>query len=148
MGEDAEGGHCSLEWCSRVAVSLEGAVDDVGSLVDQVRHDWLTLRTIPRNISWNSHSVSVASSVVLVEHWGLSSSPLAMRIWNWRVSRQNFTKIPPEEIWIVQESSLMESAVVENNWSLVSQTSSNTLRHEEKHVCISNPASSIEILDW
>ena len=121
----------SLESRGGVAVSLEGTVDDIGSSVHKIWHNWLILRTIPRNISWLSNSVSVASLVILMEDWRLSSSPLSMRIWNWWVLWKNSGQIPPEEIWIVQESSSMELMVVEYNWSLISKTSSESLRYED-----------------
>ena len=86
--------------------------------------------------------------MVLMEHWSLSSTPLSVRIWNWWVARQYAANIPPEQVWVVEESTLVESIVVEDDWSLVSQTSANTSRHEENHVCISDPASHVEVFDW
>ena len=121
----------SLELRRRVRVSLERTVDYIGSLVDQVWHHWLAHRSIPWNVSWLSHSVSVYSTMVLVEHWSLSSAPLSVSVWNRWVAWQNTANIPPEQVWIVKESSLVESMVIEHDWSLISQTSTNTSRHEE-----------------
>ena len=42
----------------------------------------------------------------------------------------------------------MESVIVEYNWSLISKSSTNTLGDKEHHVCVSNPASNVEVLDW
>ena len=42
----------------------------------------------------------------------------------------------------------MESMIVHNNWSGISQTSSKTLRHEIVNVEIGQPASHVEILNW
>ncbi len=86
--------------------------------------------------------------MVLMEDWSLSSAPLAMGIWNWWVAWQNSAHIPPEEVWIVEKSALMEPMVVEHDWSLESQTSANTTRHEKDHVCVGEPASHVEVLDW
>jgi len=79
----------SLKSSGGVAVSLEGTVSNIGSLIDEVWHDWLILRTIPRNISWLSCSVSVTSFMVLMENWSLSDSPLVVSIWYWWVSWEN-----------------------------------------------------------
>jgi len=38
--------------------------------------------------------------------------------------------------------------VVENNRSLISQTSAESLRHKEDEVEVRQPASDIEILNW
>ena len=38
--------------------------------------------------------------------------------------------------------------VIENNWSLISQTSAESLRHKDDKVEVSQPASDIEILNW
>ena len=139
---------CSLEWGSGVAVSLEGTVDNICSGIDKIWHDWLILRTVPWNISWLSNSVSVTGLVVLMEYWGLSSSPLSVGIWNWWVLWENSAKVPPEEIWVVHQSSSVELMVVHDNWSLVSETSSESLRNEEHQVEVRQPASDVEVLNW
>jgi len=72
----------SLELRGAVAVSLEGSVDDASSHIYQVRHDWLIHGTIPLYVSWLSLSVSISSSVVLMEDWGLSCSPFSVSIWD------------------------------------------------------------------
>ena len=110
----------SLKLWSRVRVSLESTIDDIRALLDEVWHDWVVHGTIPCNVSWHSHSVPVASTMVLVEDWSLSSSPLSVSIWNWWISWQNTAHIPPEEVWIVEKSALMEPMVIEHNWSLES----------------------------
>ena len=138
----------SLERSSGVAVSLESTVVHVGASVHKVWHDWLVLRTVPRNVSWLSDSVSVAGLVVLMEHWLLSSSPLSVGVWNWRVLWENSADVPPEQVWVVQQGSRVELMVVENNWSLVSQTSAESLGHEDDQVEVSEPASDVEVLDW
>ena len=139
---------CSLKLWSRVAVSLEGTVDDIGSLVHEVWHDWLVHGSIPWDVSWLSHSVSVTGLVVLMEYWSLSSSPFLVVIWNWRVSWQHSSQIPPEQVWVVQQCSRIEFLIVEYNWSSESKTSSESLGDEIVDVEIGQPASNIEVLNW
>lgn len=132
----------------RVTVSLEGSVDDVRALVDEVWHDWLVHGTVPWDVSWLSHSVSVDHLVVLVEDWGLPGSPLSVGIWHWRVSWENSAEIPPVEVWVVQQGPLVEALVVEHNWSLISQTSADSSGYEEHQVCPCDPASHVEVFNW
>ena len=126
----------ALELRSGVAVSLEGSVDDIGTLVDEVWHDWLTHGTIPVDISRSSHSVSVDDLVVLMMHWSLSSHPLSVGIWGWWVPWKDTAHVPPVEIWVVQHSSLLESLVVEDDWLLVSETSTKSSGNEESEISI------------
>ena len=138
----------SLEWGGRVAVSLEGTVDNIGSSIDKVWHNWLILRAVPWNISWLSNPVSVAGLVVLMEDWSLSGSPLSVSIWNRWVLWQDPGEVPPEEVWVVHESSSVELVVVHDDRSLVSKTSAETLGDEEHQVEVGEPASDVEVLDW
>ena len=124
----------SLEWGSRVAVSLEGTIDDIRASVHKIWHNWLILRAVPWHVSWLSDSVSVASLVVLMEDWGLSGSPLSVSIWNWWVLWENSSNVPPEEIWVIHQSSSVELMIVHDYWSLVPQSSSKTLGNEEHEV--------------
>ena len=86
--------------------------------------------------------------MVLMEHWLLSRSPLSVGVWHWRVLWKNSADVPPEQVWVVQQGSGVELVVVENNWSLISQTSAESLGHEDDQVEISEPASDVEVLDW
>ena len=138
----------SLKLRSGVAVLLESTIDNIGSLVDEVWHNWLVHWTIPWDISWLSHSVSVACLVVLMEDWVLSDSPFFVSIWNWRVSWKCSSIVPPEQIWVVQHCSRMESIIVEDNWSCESEPSSKPLWYEVVHIEVCNPASNIEVLNW
>ena len=132
----------------RVAVSLEGSVDDIGTGIDEIWHNWLILRAVPRNISWLSLPVSVARLVVLMEDWSLSRSPFSMSIWHWWVLWENSAQVPPEHVWVVEEGSSMELVVVEDDWSLVSQSSSETLAHKPRQPGVCEPASDIKVLNW
>ena len=113
----------------------------------EIWHDWLVLRSIPRNVSWLSDPVSVTGLVVLMEDWGLSCSPFSVSIWHRWVLWKNSGNVPPEQVWVVQESSIMELVVIEDDWSLVSKTSSKSLRNEESHIGVGQPASDIEVLN-
>ena len=81
-------------------------------MVDEVRHDGLRLRTIPGNVSGLSESVPVYSFVSLMVDGSLSSSPLSVSIRNWGVLGESSAEIPPEEVWVVQQSSEVELIVV------------------------------------
>ena len=134
----------SLEGGGRVAVSLENTVDNIRALIDKVRHDWLVVRAVPRNVSGLSGSVSVASLVVLVEDWSLSGPPLTVSIGHWWVSWQDSANIPPEKIWVVEKSPVVELTIVSHQRSLVSQTSSEASAHKEHHPEVSQDATGIE----
>jgi hypothetical protein len=138
---------CSLEGGSRVAVALEGTVNDIGASVDEVRHDGLILRAIPRHVARLSHAVSVASLMVLMEDRSLSGSPLAVSIGHRRVSRENARNVPPEEVRVVQQSSHVEARVVGDHGSLVSETTTDAVGHKEGHPQVGEDATSVEVLD-
>lgn len=138
---------CSLEGGSRVAVALEGTVNDVGASVDEVRHDGLILRAIPRHVARLSHAVSVASLMVLMEDRSLSGSPLAVSIGHRRVSGENARNVPPEEVRVVQQSSHVEARVVGDHGSLVSETTADAVGHKEGHPQVGEDATSVEVLD-
>jgi hypothetical protein len=61
-----------------VWISSKGSVDHSCAIVNEERHDWLILSTVPRNISWLSSSVSVGTSMVLMVYWLLSISPISI----------------------------------------------------------------------
>ena len=100
---------------SGVVVPLEGAVDDLGAHVDHVGHNGLALRTVPRNISGLSESVSVGGSVVLMEHRGLSGSPLSVCIRYRGISGKNLSQVPEEEIWVVDEGLSVKGVVIHHD---------------------------------
>ena len=111
-------------------------------------HDWLVHGSIPRNVSWLSESVSITSFMVLMVHWLLSISPLSMGIWHWWVLWQDSGKLHPEHVWVVEERSHSVMVVVENDWSLMSQTSTSTSGHVSDQVDVYKGASGVETLDW
>ena len=138
----------SLEAWRSVGVDSKGAVDNSGSFVVEEGNNWLALRAVPGHVSWSSQSVSVACFVVQMVDWSLVASPLQVHIWHWGDFREFSAETPPEEVWIIQQLSRAEGVAVEHNWFLLSESSSDTFTNEEDHVDISNPASSVETLNW
>ena len=82
-----------------------------------------------------------------MEDGSLPSPPLAVGIGHWRVSWEDSANVPPEKIWIVEQGSVVELRIVSDEWSLVSQASSETSAHEEHHPKVSDNATSVERLD-
>jgi len=93
-------------------------------------------------------SVSVGSSVVLVEYRGLSGLPLSVCIGDRWVSGKDFSQVPVEEVWVVDEGLGMDGVVVHDNGARVAETSAESTSHEVDNPCISKPASHVEVLDW
>lgn len=137
----------SFELWDCVDVSLEGSVDDVGTHIDHVWHDWLIHRTIPRNVSWLSVSVSISGSVVLMVDWGLSSSPLSVSVGKRWVSGKHLGKIPVEQVWVIHKRLGLECVIIHDNGSSPSQTSTETSSNEIDDPSISQPASNVEVLN-
>ena len=86
--------------------------------------------------------------MVLMEDWVLSGSPFSVSIGHRWVLWENSCQVPPKQVWVVHQSSGMELVVVHDEWSLVSQTSSETLAYEEYEPEVREPASDVEVLDW
>ena len=138
---------CSLELRNGVSVSLEGAVDDVGTSVVQVGHDRLTHAAVPRNVSWLSESVPVGGSVVLMVHRSLSGSPLSVGIGHRRVSGEDSCAGPVKEVGVVDQRLGVEGVVVEHDGSVGEETAAKTSDHEVDAVGISQPAPHVEVLN-
>ena len=109
--------YCSLELRGGVVVPLECSVDDLGAHVYHVRHDGLALRAVPRHISGLSEPVPVGGPVVLVEHRGLSGSPLSVCIGYGWVSWQDLCQVPVEQVWVVDQRLSVEGVIVHHNGS-------------------------------
>ena len=112
------------------------------------KRDWLVLRSIPWNVSRLSQPVSVASLVVLMEDWSLSSAPFAVSVGDGWVLWQHPSNIPPKQIWIVHQGSRVELMVVHYQRSLVSQTSSKTFGDKEDEPEVGEAGSNIEVFNW
>ena len=107
-----------------VDVSFECSIDYVSSNVNHVWHDRLVLRTIPRDVSGLSHSISVGILVVLMEDWSLSGSPLSVGIRDGWVSWNHSGHVPIEEVWVVGQGFGVDVLIIKNDGSVKSQTSS------------------------
>ena len=66
-----------------------------------------------------------------MEHWGLSDPPLVVWVLNWWVSWENSGQVPEEKVGIVQQCSVVELSTVDNQWSLIPKSSSETFGDEE-----------------
>ena len=77
-------------------------------------------------------------------HGSLPSSPLSVSIRNWRVLGESTADVPPEEVWVVQQSSEVELRVVSNHWALVSETTAQSSSDEEGQPEIGENTSSVE----
>ena len=97
-----------------VDVPLEGSVDDVRANVDHVRHDWLVLSSVPRNVSRLPHSVPVGVLVVLMENGGLSGSPFSVGVWGWWVLGEDSAYIPVKEVRVVNQGFCVNTLIVHN----------------------------------
>ena len=137
-----------MELGDGVALSLEGTVAYVGAVVVHVRHDWLAHGTVPLHVAWLSKDVSPGGLVVLMVHWCLACSPLAVRIWHWWVLREHSRQVPVEQVWVVGEGLHVEWMVVHHDWAVRSETTAETSNKEPHGVAVGNKASSIKVFDW
>ena len=87
-------------------------------MIVKVWHRGLVHGTVPADEARSSVSVSVHILVVLMEHWVLSSLPLAVRVWHWWALWKNAADVPVEEIWVVTESLHVKGMIVQDNWSV------------------------------
>lgn len=85
--------------------------------------------------------------MILMEDRSLSSSPFSVSIRKGWVLWKNLGNIPVEEVWIVSKRLGMDSVIVENQGSCVSETSTETSQDEVDAPGIGEPASHIEVLD-
>lgn len=141
------GSFCSLELRGCVDVPLECSVDDLGAHVDHVWHDRLALGAVPRHVSGLSVSVSVGGSVVLVEHGGLSGSPLSVGIGQGRVPGEDLGQVPVKEIRVVDQRLGVQGVVVHHDGARVTETAAETTSHEVDDPGVSQPASHVEVLN-
>ena len=147
MRRDLRVERCSLELRRGVDVTLEGTVVDICAVIVEVRHDGLVHGTVPLDISRLSVAVSVHILVVLMVDWSLTSSPLAVRIGHGRVLGKNTGDSPVEEVGVVDESLGVEGMVIENQRTVVSETTADTPDNEVTDPAVGQPASHVEVLD-
>jgi len=130
-----------------VAVAFERPVNDVRASVVQVWHDGLVHGTIPLHVAWNSESVSVARLVVHVVDRLLTSLPLTVRIWHWRVLWKNATHIPVEKVWVVSQRLCVDVLVVHHDRALVEKTTAKTSHNKEGNPGPGDHNSGVEVLE-
>ena len=138
----------SLELRNSVDVALEGSVVDVGAMIVDVRHGRLVLRTVPLNVAWKSMSVAVDVLVVLMVSWILTHSPFAVSIGNGWILWKDASECPVEQIWVVDKSLGVESVIVHDKRTVVTETTTNTSDQEVAHPTVCKPATNVEVLDW
>ena len=139
---------CSSELWGGGAITLEGSVVDLGTVIVHEWHDWLVLRTVPLNESWFSVSVSVHILVVLMVDWHLACHPLTVGIWHWWVLWKHTGHGPVQEIWMVDEGLGVEGMVPEDGWSVVSETTAGSTDDVVDNPAVSESATSVEVFDW
>ena len=64
-------------------------------------------------------SVSVHILVVLMVDWSLASSPFSVRVGHGRVLGQDAGNRPVEQVWVVDESLVVEGVIVHHQGSVV-----------------------------
>lgn len=116
-------------------------------MVVEVWHRWLVHGTVPADEAWSSVPVSVHVLVILMEHWVLSSLPLAVRVWHWWALWKHAADVPVEEVWVVAQSLHVERVVVQDDWSVRLETTADASDHEVHDVEVGNPATGVKILD-
>lgn len=102
---------------SSIAISLKCSVNNIGTLVQKVWHDWLRSRSVPSNVSGLSIPVSVYSSVVLMEHWVLSGLPLSVHVREGSCLWRSSSQVPDCQVRVVQERLHVEGMVIETKRS-------------------------------
>ena len=114
----------------------------------QVWHDWLVHGTVPLDVSWSSVSISVDILVVLMIHWVLGRSPLAVRVGHWWVLWENSADDPLSEIWVVEQCLGVHLMIIHHDWTVMQKTTAKTSDDEVHAVEVCNPATGVEILYW
>ena len=95
-----------------------------------IGHDRLVHGTVPLDVAGLSHSVPVHILVVLVIDWSLASSPLAVRIGHRRVLWEDTSDGPVVKVRVVDQRLLVPGVIVEDYWTVVSETTSNASENE------------------
>lgn len=137
----------SLELGVGVDVTLEGTVVNIGAVVVKIRHHWLVHGTIPLDVTRLSHTVSVHILVILMVDWSLASSPLSVCIGHRGVLGQDTGHCPVEQIRVVDQRLGVEGVIIENERTVVTETTADTSDNEVANPTVSQPASHVEILD-
>ena len=110
-------------------------------------HGGLVHAAIPVDIARSTVAVPVDVLVVLVVDWRLSSTPLAVRIWDRRVPGEDTRDRPVEEVRVVDESLGVEGVIIEDDRPVGAKTTADTPNDEPADPSVSEPAADVEILD-
>ena len=137
----------SFELRRGVAESLEGSVGHLGTMVVHEGHHRLVHGTIPLDVAWLSESVPVGVLVVLMVDWVLASLPLTVSIRNGRVSWQDTSQVPVEQVRVVSQGLHVDGVVVHHDWTVVGETTGESTNDKPANVEVSDPASDVEVLD-
>jgi len=78
---------------------------------------------------------------------GLSGSPLAVSIRNWRVLGEHTGDVPEEEVGVVGKCLGVESVIVHDDRSVVLKTATETSNDEVGDPGIGDPATNVEVAD-
>lgn len=113
----------------------------------EVGHGWLVHAAVPSHVARLSHSVPVHVLVVLMINRSLSGSPLSVRIGDGRVLGKDTRDSPVEQVWVVHQRLGVERMVVENDGTVVTETTANTSDDEIADPAISEPAADIEVFN-
>ena len=96
----------------------------------KIGHDRLVHGTVPLDVAGLSHSVPVHILVVLVIDWSLASSPLAVRIGHRWVLWEDTSDGPVVKVRVVDQRLLVPGVIVEDQGTVVSETTSNASENE------------------
>ena len=96
----------------------------------KIGHDRLVHGTVPLDVAGLSHSVPVHILVVLVIDWSLASSPLAVRIGHRWVLWEDTSDGPVVKVRVVNQRLLVPGVIVEDQGTVVSETTSNASENE------------------
>ena len=99
-------------------------------MIVKIGHDRLVHGTIPLDIARLSQSVSIDILVVLMIDWSLASSPLAVRIGHRRVLWEDTSDGPVVKVRVVDQRLLVPGVIVEDQGTVVSETTSNASENE------------------
>jgi hypothetical protein len=137
----------SLELGDRVAVALEGSVDDIGSSIVKVGHNGLVLGTVPLHVARLTVAVSVHILVVHVEDGLLAGHPLAVSIGNWGVGGEHASDVPVEQVGVVGQGLCVVSVIVHHDGAVRAETATDTTDDKVNDPGVDKTATDVEVFD-
>jgi len=131
-----------------IAVALESSINHICAVVVHVRHHGLAHGAVPLDVARVTVSVAVTVLVVLMEDGLLASHPLAMSIRHRGVSGKNASDVPVEQVGVVSKRLGVESMVVQNDRSVMTETTANTTDNEVHDPGVGKSYTHVEVLNW